>query len=57
MITVKDYVYTRMPSEKTKLKFARDTVISEKELDKLYVNVCGEEIPFIEWIKSIIAMG
>lgn len=56
MITAKDY----KPSwkrDKTTVTFMRDTVVSEKELEKLYVDVGGKEIKFLEWIKQMTMRG
>lgn len=50
-----EYKRPFIPDETTTVKFIRQTVVSEKELEKLYVDTGDKEVPIKEWVKQIVA--
>ena len=50
-----EYKRPFIPSDTTTVGFIKKTVVTEKELEKLYVDTGDKEVMIKEWIKQIIA--
>lgn len=57
MITAKDYKPPMIIDDRITVKFVRDTVVSEKELEKVFVEKDGKEMSLVEWIKQVAMRG